>query len=108
ASAPDGVEAPARAYLQAVNRRVGLPPSVQSGNNARRSVTVPPPIQGQPDPAEANAAMGRVFDVAVHVDGRRPEPARRPVVADPTQPAPAAAPQQAGGFQMDTTLAAEA
>jgi hypothetical protein len=52
--------------------------------------------------------MGRVFDVAVHVDGRRPEPARRPVVAEPSQPAPAAAPQQAGGFQMDTTLAAEA
>jgi 2-isopropylmalate synthase len=109
AVATDVVEASARAYLQAVNRLVGLPPSVQSGNhNARRSVTVPPPIQGQPDPAEANAAMGRVFDVAVHVDGRRPEPARQPVVAEPSQPAPAAAPQQAGGFQMDTTMAAEA
>jgi len=108
AVATDVVEASARAYLQAVNKLVGLPPSVRIGNHSsRRSVTVPPPVQGQPDPAEANAAMGRVFDVAVHVDGR-PEPARQPVVAEPSQPAPAAAPQQTGGFQMDTTMAAEA
>jgi hypothetical protein len=64
-------------------------------------------VQGQPDPAEASAAMGRVFDVAVHVDGRRPEPARQPVVAEPSQPAPAAAPP-AGGFGINTTMAAEA
>src|SRR4029450_3472729 len=38
----------------------------------------------------------------------RPEPARQPVVAEPSQPAPAAAPQQAGGFQMETTMAADA
>jgi 2-isopropylmalate synthase len=76
AVAADVVEASARAYLQAVNKLTGLPPSATQGNHARRSATVsssPAPVQprpGQPSPVEASAAMGRVFDVVGRVDGQ--------------------------------------